>query len=430
MRTEPSNPESPKGVCRPSLTRDMDLEDEPFPDAPAQLHWLSSRWADPLWKGVFRRIVPLIALSLCFELGAAVPELTWQRRASPLPTNESLNAITYGMDQFIAVSDQQGHVITSPDGIVWTMQSTGMDTVLFGIAASPNLFVAVGSGGAIFASADGRTWAQQESGTRLPLNDVTYANGRFVAVGDAGIVLNSTDGVNWAYHRTEPDNYWQSSAYGNGLHLLVGYASESGAARSAFSSDLTNWVVRATGAGRYLSDVLFAQGQFVACGYAGLFQTCTDGTDWSMPGQASFAWLFSIAQHQDLFLAAGERGAYVTSTDTIQWSRGLFPTDHTIYSVAFGRDTFVAVGQDGVIWQSSTVITPSTILLRNVSGKPDLLQFSFTSQPRKIYRIDSTEQFPNWTRFTNLISTGAISTLVISNPPGSNRFFRVVLPNP
>lgn len=430
MRIDRSNLGSRKGVCPSFLPRDLNIEGEPLPDDPAEPHWLSWRWADSIRKRVVRHLIALIASLLCVELGAAVPELTWQRRTSPLSTNESLNAITYGMDQFIAVSDQQGHVITSPDGIVWTMQSTGVDTVLFGIAASPNLIVAVGSGGAIFTSADGRVWAQQESGTRLPLNDVTYANGRFMAVGDAGIVLHSTNGVNWAYHRTDPGNYWQSSAYGNGLHLLVGYASDSGSARSAFSSDLTNWVVRATGAGRYLSDVLFAQGQFVACGYAGLLQTCTDGTDWSLPGQASFAWLFSIAQQEGFFLAAGERGAYATSSDTIQWSRGLFPTDHTLYSVAFGRDTFVAVGQDGVIWQSSTVMTPSTILLRNVSGRPDLLQFSFTSQPRKIYRIDSAVQFPDWTRYTNLISTGTISTLVISNPPGPNRFFRVVLPNP
>lgn len=364
----------------------------------------------------------------CFELKAAIPEFSWLSRTSPLPANQALNAITYGRDQFAAVSDKQGHVILSPDGTAWTLHSTGVDTVLFGIAASPDLFVTVGQYGAIFSSADGQTWTRQESGTRSHLNDVTYANGRFIAVGDAGTVLSSLNGVIWTSHSTDQTNFWQSSAYGNGLHVLVGYAVDNGEARSAISPDLSTWSVRSTGAGRYLSDVVYGQGQFVACGYAGLYQTSADGSDWSIPGQASFAWLFSISQIQDLFLAVGENGSYSTSNDTTQWNRGFFPTGETIYSVAFGRDTFVAVGQDGIIWQSTAIPNPSAIVLRDVVKQPGRLQFSFSSQPGRVYRIDSCSEFPQWNRVTNLISTGSVSTLSVPAPPGSGRFFRVVLP--
>lgn len=52
-------------------------------------------------------------------------------------------------------------------------------------------FVAVGWNGAILTSPDGVSWTQQTSGTGNSLYGVAYGNGTFVAVGAYGAILTS-----------------------------------------------------------------------------------------------------------------------------------------------------------------------------------------------------------------------------------------------
>ncbi len=68
---------------------------------------------------------------------------------SPLPTGATLNDVTFGGTQFVAVG---GAILTSPDGVTWTVQASSTTTSLRGVAWSGTRFVAVGSFGTILVS--------------------------------------------------------------------------------------------------------------------------------------------------------------------------------------------------------------------------------------------------------------------------------------
>ena len=77
-------------------------------------------------------------------------------------------------------------------GTTWTRRTrTSQGNWLFGVAYGDGLFVAVGDRGIILTSPDGVDWTAQTSGTDHDLNGVTYGDGLFVAVGDRSIILTS-----------------------------------------------------------------------------------------------------------------------------------------------------------------------------------------------------------------------------------------------
>ncbi len=77
-------------------------------------------------------------------------------------------------------------VVTAP----WTLRSSG-GTSLSGVTYGNGLFVAVGGSGTILTSPDGMTWTQQTSPASEILYDVAYGNGTFVAVGYRGTIVTS-----------------------------------------------------------------------------------------------------------------------------------------------------------------------------------------------------------------------------------------------
>jgi hypothetical protein len=75
--------------------------------------------------------------------------------------------------------------------VSWTARTSGTGNDLFGVAYGNGTFVAVEDDGAILTSPDGVTWTAWASGTSNDLFGVAYGNGRFVAVGRGGTILTS-----------------------------------------------------------------------------------------------------------------------------------------------------------------------------------------------------------------------------------------------
>ena len=106
----------------------------------------------------------------------------WQKS----PADNSWLSVCYGNGLFVAVaiSGTGNRVMTSPDGITWTIRT----------------------------SADNNWWS------------VCYGNGLFVAVADTGTgnrVMTSPDGITWTIRTSAADNNWRSVCYGNGLFVAV-----------------------------------------------------------------------------------------------------------------------------------------------------------------------------------------------------------------
>jgi len=111
---------------------------------------------------------------------------TWTVRAF----NDTLYDITYGNGTFVVVG-QLGTILTSRNGITWTVQASGTSNDLNAVTYENGAFVAVGEEDTLITSLDGITWTARTSGTSAWLNGVAYGNGTFTVAGGHGIILTS-----------------------------------------------------------------------------------------------------------------------------------------------------------------------------------------------------------------------------------------------
>jgi photosystem II stability/assembly factor-like uncharacterized protein len=163
---------------------------------------------------------------------------TWTERAAP-PGTESLYAVARGNGLYVAVGDE-GHVITSLNGINWTARTSGTSEQLLGVAWE-GVFVAVGSNRTVLTSLDGTTWTPQTApaGMGSFLNAVAHDGREFVAVSSGQAIMTSPDGAAWT-QQSVPDNLpaqsFHAVAAGNGTTVVVGdnriYASLDGSCGS------------------------------------------------------------------------------------------------------------------------------------------------------------------------------------------------------
>lgn len=136
-----------------------------------------------------------------------------------------------GLSKFVAVGETtdsaEPTVMTSLDGVNWTQTVTGLtgdDLKLHGVTWSSdiNLLVAVGFGGSVLTSPDGITWTSQTSGNIYNFYDVTWSEyyQRFYACGN-WCIFWSSDGVNWT-GTTDLDQWILSIVSKPNSHVLVG----------------------------------------------------------------------------------------------------------------------------------------------------------------------------------------------------------------
>ncbi|MCA9359124.1 hypothetical protein KC926_02875, partial [Candidatus Kaiserbacteria bacterium] len=138
-------------------------------------------------------------------------------------------SVSYGNGLFVAVGSSGDRVMTSSDGITWTVRSAAGDNDAWqSVTYGNGLFVAVGwfGGDRVMTSPDGITWtARSAAGDDDNWNSITYGNGFFVAVGSSNDnrVMTSPDGITWtARSAAGDDDAWSGVTYGNGLFVAVG----------------------------------------------------------------------------------------------------------------------------------------------------------------------------------------------------------------
>jgi hypothetical protein len=266
-----------------------------------------------------------------FSVSVADPLFTWSRRASGL-TGSTLYSVVYGGGKFVAAGDS-GTVVTSPDGIVWSLAAT-LPARFIGrrLTCHGSRFVAAGSAyiantwtGGVFWSGDGLTW---QAGT-LPagaaeLNAVTAGAGRVVAVGKNGKLYISPEGAVW----TEASSPVTSELYGIG----------------------------------------FADGQFVAVGQSGRVLVSPDGVTWTNRSVASSATLVGVARTGGTWYVTSGLEVW-TSVDAATWSKAPASpggTGYSLFSTSSGlllagvSGGKIALAENSRIWESVTVNSADT----------------------------------------------------------------------
>ncbi len=244
-------------------------------------------------------------------------------------------------------------------GASWTIGAPAGSDDLLG-ATFGSVFVAVGANGTIQSSPDGKIWTAQSSGITTALNAAVYFGGTTIAAGAGGVILRSTDTVAWAP---------QISATGNDLHALATngagtYVAVGAQGTIVTSSDGQTWsqaVSSTVVTSSPLYGVTFGNGLYVAVGAGGVLLTSTDASTWQAVTSGTTSDLRSIAFGAGVYAAVGASGTLVTSPDGVTWTAQTALGSNILASVTFGRQ-FVAVGHagaiytstDGVAWQAQT----------------------------------------------------------------------------
>jgi len=280
------------------------------------------------------------------------------------PAVDSISAIVYGNNRFVAVGSAMGggKMSTSTDGINWTAETAGPFGTR-GISA-----IAYGDGKFVISegtsakpkmaySSDGVTWTviNNPFNTNGYIAPIAYGNGKFVAA-FGNEMAYSSDGITWAYV-TNADklfNYFYNNT-------LMSRGSISG--------------------------IAFGNGKFVAGGDDGnktlKIATSSDGVTWTVVKADTFTILGQILYGNGKFVSWGENGILAYSTDGITWTdvpitinpfySGTSSGD--IYSIAFGNGKFVAISNsiiaystDGATWTEEKNSTLWTVIKDSTYG--------------------------------------------------------------
>jgi hypothetical protein len=141
----------------------------------------------------------------------------------------AMNALAYaGGPIYVAVGAGGAIYRNTTGGLTgaWTSVSSGTVQDLYGVSYVNGMFVAVGAGGTLLTSPDGITWTAQTSNTNNSLRHVAYGVttagvGTYVAVGDAGTIVSSTDAGTWTSQAIPTTQSLYSVCFGPDLQFIA-----------------------------------------------------------------------------------------------------------------------------------------------------------------------------------------------------------------
>ncbi len=304
--------------------------------------------------------------------GQSAPGEEWGR-SYPVPTGGSLYDVVWDGSQFVAVG-WGGTILTSPDGITWTQQQSGLTQRLSGITWGGSQFVALGWGyedfagyrATIITSPDGITWTKRILNFEEELNGITWSGNQFVAVGWDGTILTSHDGITWTKRCSGKWNDLWGVTWSGSQFVAVGGLAEGGSMNCIIltSPDGITWTQQNSGTTNSLRGITWSGSQFVAVGGNGIILSSPDGITWTQRNSGMTGWLSGITWSGSKFVAVGEGGTILTSSDGFTWTQRNSGAINTLRGITWSGSQFVAVGDGGTIltspYSNTYIVTPST----------------------------------------------------------------------
>lgn len=178
----------------------------------------------------------------------------------------------------------------------WDIRPSNATGPLNAVVFGNGLFVAVGDNGAIMTSPSGDVWTQRTSGTTDRLPAIAFGNGRFVATRANRSIpaITSTDGINWTAITITDSNgakaesgAWESIAFGGGRFMAVGTTSSVGSEvmKSAdgisFQTVIPAKYPAPGGLSSALKSLIYCGGRFFGGDAGGGHYTTTNGIEWN-----------------------------------------------------------------------------------------------------------------------------------------------------
>ena len=226
---------------------------------------------------------------------------------------------------YVVVGDA-GKIVTSADGEHWMLRNSHTNQDLKAVANIPhfltetpyppadpagiNAIIVVGDRGTILTSVNGIGWSVRNSGTLENLRDIAWSDDGIFVVGTNGIILKSLDRTTWTPVPVSLSEFpggvphdLNSIIYEptNNTFIIVG----AGGTVLKSTDGGATWVRPALPSGfdRELNAIAFGEGKFVAVGKGG-FTIVSENGGYVWSGYES-AKLNDIAYGEDVFVAVG-----------------------------------------------------------------------------------------------------------------------------
>ena len=297
----------------------------------------------------------------------------WTTQESPV--SDAIFDITYSGTQFVAVGFN-GRVVTSPDGMSWSQESSGISKVINAVGYGNGLYVAAGGissvdTGYVWTSPDGAEWTEQDSGIFEWMYDAAYIEGKYYVIG-GGKIIRSDDGLSWTtvYDATG----WEIISMGYGEGVYVGGTFGGTGIRSTDGG--STWSDMVNTEGSPIEGIAWHEdlGLFIGVCQDGRVLTASPADDfWTVTAHAVSTPLWDAAfdplTGNTVMVGDGRTIAMINASDVLSTTASV--TTSALYGVAVSGSTYVAVGWGGAVivsqdsganWETVTPATGETLL--------------------------------------------------------------------
>ncbi|MDD4901968.1 MAG: hypothetical protein PHE24_02420 [Patescibacteria group bacterium] len=288
-----------------------------------------------------------------FGLTTSPDAIVWTLNSS---VTYGLNKVVWTGSQLVAVgirSQYQNSIFTSPDGLAWTYRPTDNMESLFGVASNGKTLVAVGIVGTILSSGDGISWVARSTGIARDLADVAWSGHLLAAVGRDNMIATSVNGTVWTP---------RSCGFMQSFHSIIWADTQFVASSDNYtvtSADGVNWRLR-TRDGNGFSAMVYANKRIIGAGIKGIIKTSPDGQVWTPCTSNVTVDLRGIVSNGQRLVVVGDSGVVLTSTDGNVWQKQIPDSLIDLWTVAWGGGKFIAAGAsdtvlvspDGAVWSA------------------------------------------------------------------------------
>ena len=298
----------------------------------------------------------------------------WTQQTSGVSTTETFFASAYGNNLYL-VGGSNDFLLTSPDGVTWTQQSSQFSTTTIqGLAFGNNLYVAVGQGGRLATSTNGTTWVLQTNIGGFGLDFISAAsysaaNSLWIIAGALGKMATSPNALGSWTARTSGfgANDIRGVYCGPNLCVAVGDAGT-----LTTSSNGISWTPQTSSFGAStIYTVYYANNLWVAAGQSGKLATSPDGVNWTQQTLGfGTTTVYGVTYTNGFWIAVGDSGKLATSPDGITWTlqTSSFGAASNIRTIASGNGLAVAAGQSAKIATATVPAASTQLTLANAAG--------------------------------------------------------------